>query len=142
MSRWKQVSKSRRVTRAAFLGIFWLAVVTVMPARVGYSFDQPKVANRPATSPISEARQWFEDAKYGLFIDWGIDSLLGRGESVMEKDKLSIREYAKLLPRFNPTRFDAEAWVKLAKQAGVKYITITDQAPRRVLHVRQPVDRL
>ncbi len=117
--------ETRRVTRAAFLGIFWLAVVTVVPARVGYSFDESKVAKRPATSPISEARQWFEDAKYGLFIDWGIDSLLGKGESVMDNDKLSIREYAKLLPRFNPTRFDAEAWVKLAKQAGVKYITIT-----------------
>ena len=142
MSRWKRVSKSRRGTRAAFLGICWLAVVTVVPARVGYSFDQPNVAKGPATSPIAEARQWFEDAKYGLFIDWGIDSLLGKGESVMDNDKLSIREYAKLLPRFNPTRFDAEAWVKLAKQAGVKYIMITTQAPRRVLHVRQRVDRL
>ncbi len=88
-------------------------------------FDQPEVAKRSATSRNAEARQWFEDAKFGLFIDWGIDSLLGKGEWVMDNDKLSIREYAKLLPRFNPTRFDAEAWVKLAKEAGVKYITIT-----------------
>ena len=43
----------------------------------------------------------------------------------MDHDKLPIREYAKLPPRFNPTRFDADAWVKLAKAAGAKYITIT-----------------
>jgi alpha-L-fucosidase len=45
----------------------------------------------------------------------------------MDRDKLPIREYAKLPPRFNPTRFDAEAWVKLAKAAGTKYITITSK---------------
>ena len=43
----------------------------------------------------------------------------------MENDKLPIPEYAKLPPHFNPTRFDAAAWVKLAKSAGAKYITIT-----------------
>jgi alpha-L-fucosidase len=102
------------------LGISLLAVVAGEPARVGYSFDQPEVAT-------GAARHWFEDAKYGLFVDWGVDSLLGKGEWVMNNDKLPIREYAQLLPRFNPTRFDAEAWVKLAKDAGVKYLTITSK---------------
>ena len=45
----------------------------------------------------------------------------------MEHDKLPIGEYAKLPPRFNPTRFDADAWVKLAKSAGARYITITSK---------------
>src|SRR5262249_25094820 len=43
----------------------------------------------------------------------------------MERDKLSIREYAKLPARFNPIRFDAPSWVKLAKAAGARYLTIT-----------------
>ena len=71
------------------------------------------------------ARRWFEDAKFGLFIHWGVYSLLGKGEWVMDHDKLPISEYAKLPPRFNPTRFDAVAWVKLARSAGAKYITVT-----------------
>ncbi len=71
------------------------------------------------------ARQWFQDAKLGLFVHWGVYSLLEKGEWVMDRDKLPIREYAKLPPRFNPARFDAESWVKLAKGAGARYITVT-----------------
>jgi alpha-L-fucosidase len=79
------------------------------------------------TDSNAQARRWFEDAKFGLFIHWGVYSLLGKGEWVMNNDKLPISEYEKLPPRFNPTRFDAEEWVKLAKAAGVKYITITSK---------------
>lgn len=71
------------------------------------------------------ARAWFQDAKFGLFIHWGVYSLLEKGEWVMDRDKLPITEYAKLPPRFNPTRFDPAAWVALAKDAGARYITIT-----------------
>jgi alpha-L-fucosidase len=131
MSRLKRkwVSKPRRVTRAALLGICLLAAAAGGTVRAGDPFDQPVVAKGAATSRNAEARRWFEEARYGLFIDWGIDSLLGKGEWVMNNDKLPIREYAKLPPRFNPTRFDAEAWVKLAKESGVKYITITSKHP-------------
>jgi alpha-L-fucosidase len=73
------------------------------------------------------ARSRFEDAKFGLFIHWGVYSLLGKGEWVMENDKIPVREYAKLPPRFNPVRFDAGAWVKLAKAAGARYITFTSK---------------
>jgi alpha-L-fucosidase len=72
-----------------------------------------------------EARRWFEDAKFGLFVHWGVYSLIGKGEWVMEKDKIPISEYEKLPPQFNPTKFDAEEWVKLAQAAGMKYITVT-----------------
>ena len=84
-------------------------------------------AGQPAATSDEnvQARRWFEDAKFGLFIHWGVYSLVGKGEWVMDHDKLPISEYAKLPPRFNPTRFDAAAWVKLAKSAGARYITIT-----------------
>jgi len=74
-----------------------------------------------------EARQWFKDAKFGMFIHWGVYSTLGRGEWVMEVDKMSIKNYEKLPSFFNPTQFDAKEWVKLAKDAGMKYITITSR---------------
>ena len=73
------------------------------------------------------ARSAFEDDRFGLFIHWGVYSLVGKGEWVMENDKLPIREYYKLPARFNPSRFDADVWVKLAKAAGAKYITITSK---------------
>jgi len=129
MSRWKwnPISKPKSVSRAALLAISLLAVAVAGPARVAYCFDQPVIATGANAKRNTEAKHWFEDAKFGLFIDWGIDSLLGKGEWVMHNDKLSTREYAKLLPRFNPTRFDADAWVKLAKGAGARYITITSK---------------
>ena len=71
------------------------------------------------------ARGAFQDDRFGLLIHWGIYSLLGEGEWVMEHDKLPLSEYDTLPPRLNPTRFDAAAWVKLAKDAGAKYITFT-----------------
>lgn len=72
-----------------------------------------------------ENRAWFQDAKFGLFIHWGVYSTLGDGEWVMQQQKIKTDRYELLQDFFNPQQFDAEAWVKLAKAAGMKYITIT-----------------
>lgn len=74
-----------------------------------------------------EARKWFEDAKFGLFIHWGVYSVLGDGEWVMNNQNISVDSYEKLPLFFNPVDFDAEKWVKMAKDAGMKYITITSR---------------
>ncbi|UJH90704.1 alpha-L-fucosidase [Antarcticibacterium sp. 1MA-6-2] len=74
-----------------------------------------------------EARQWFEEAKFGMFIHWGVYSNLGDGEWVMNNQNIAIENYEKLPKFFNPTKFDAEEWVKVAKDAGMKYITITSR---------------
>jgi alpha-L-fucosidase len=71
------------------------------------------------------ARQWFQDSRFGMFIHWGVYSVLGDGEWVMNNRKMSVAEYEKLAPRFDPEKFDAAAWVALAKSAGMKYITFT-----------------
>ncbi|MGH9592454.1 MAG: alpha-L-fucosidase, partial [Bryobacteraceae bacterium] len=81
---------------------------------------------RPTKENLA-ARQWFQDNKFGLFIHWGVYSVLGKGEWVMNNDKMSVAEYEKLAPRFDPEKFDAAAWVKLAKDAGMRYITITSK---------------
>ncbi|MFO0891575.1 MAG: alpha-L-fucosidase [Isosphaeraceae bacterium] len=81
----------------------------------------------PVAGPTAAARTWFEDARFGLFVHWGVYALVGKGEWVMENDRLPIAEYEKLPPRFNPTRFDAEEWVKLARAAGARYLTITSK---------------
>jgi alpha-L-fucosidase len=74
-----------------------------------------------------EAREWFQNAKFGLFIHWGVYSILGDGEWVMNNQNIAIDEYEILPSFFNPIDFDAEAWVTMAKKAGMKYITITSR---------------
>ena len=73
------------------------------------------------------ARRWFSDAKFGLFIHWGVYSQLGAGEWVMHNRKIGVADYEWLATTFNPTKFDAAAWVALAQRAGVRYITITSR---------------
>jgi alpha-L-fucosidase len=73
------------------------------------------------------AREWFQDAKFGLFIHWGVYSVLGDGEWVMNNHKMTVAEYEKLPAQFNPTEYDPAEWVRLAKAAGMKYITITSK---------------
>ncbi len=80
----------------------------------------------PAATNLA-ARTWFQDAKFGLFIHWGVYSVLGNGEWVMEQQKITKSDYQKLPAFFNPTEFNANEWVSMAKAAGMKYITITSR---------------
>lgn len=79
---------------------------------------------------------WWRDATFGLFIHWGLYSVPAgeyqgkqlnntTAEWIMQVAKIPIPEYETYAKSFNPTQFDATAWVKMAKQAGVKYIVIT-----------------
>lgn len=81
---------------------------------------------RPAPENL-QARQWFEQARFGMFIHWGVYSILGDGEWVMNNQNIPIEAYEKLPAFFNPTGFDAAQWVGIAKEAGMKYITITSR---------------
>jgi alpha-L-fucosidase len=87
-------------------------------------------AAEPPYVPTPEnlkAREWFQDAKFGLFIHWGVYSVLGDGEWVMNNKKMTVAEYEPLAARFNPTEYDPAEWVRMAKAAGMKYITITSK---------------
>lgn len=79
---------------------------------------------KPAPENL-ENREWFQDAKFGMFIHWGVYSVLGVHEWVMETQSIDKKTYEKILAFFNPTEFNAEEWVLMAKSAGMKYITIT-----------------
>jgi alpha-L-fucosidase len=81
---------------------------------------------QPAIENLA-ARRWFQDAKFGMFIHWGVYSVLGKGEWVMNNTRMSIADYEKLAPQFNPVKYDPAQWVGLAKAAGMRYITITSK---------------
>jgi alpha-L-fucosidase len=70
------------------------------------------------------ARTWFQDAKFGMFIHWGVSTELMDGEWVMQNRGIRVQEYERLAGYFNPVRFDADAWVALARAAGMRYITL------------------
>lgn len=68
---------------------------------------------------------WWTEARFGMFIHWGIYALPAQGEWIMYAQKTPVCEYEQLAQQFNPTEFDAKAWVSLAKEAGMRYIVIT-----------------
>ena len=78
-------------------------------------------------------REWFQDAKFGLFVHWGVYSIMAGGgdqgiaEWIMERKNIPIVQYEKLPGFFNPTQFDPAAWVSMVKKAGMNYITITSK---------------
>jgi alpha-L-fucosidase len=75
--------------------------------------------------PREAARAWFRDARYGLFLHYGLYSLLGRHEWVQFKETIPVAEYAKLADQFTADKFDAMAIAEFAKAAGMKYVNLT-----------------
>ena len=82
----------------------------------------------------NDPMQWFQDAKLGMFVHWGLYSQTAGewkghptrgGEHFMLYERIPLKEYALIANDFNPTEFDAEKWVKTAKDAGIKYIVYT-----------------
>ena len=78
---------------------------------------------------------WWRDARFGMFIHWGVysvpagtyngEKIKGLGEWIMSEGKIPMSDYQKFAGQFNPTNYNADEWVKLAKEAGMKYIVIT-----------------
>ena len=79
----------------------------------------------PIAPQPEEKLQWFRDAKYGMFLHWGLYSLLGRGEWTMFMDRINASDYARLADKFSAPAFDAAAWARTAKQAGMRYMVLT-----------------
>ena len=81
--------------------------------------------------------KWFNDARFGMFIHWGLYAIpageykgqrsLGIGEWIMQRLKIPVREYEQLAKQFNPTKYNPDEWVQLAQDAGMKYIVITSK---------------
>src|SRR5512132_3760142 len=122
----------RRLTAGAIAPVMAAALSVVALGFV------PQAPSPRPPDPAREARlKWFRDAKYGLFIHWGLyaipagewkgKTIPGIGEWIMNRARIPVKEYEQLASQFNPVKFDADAWVKLAKDAGMKYIVITSK---------------
>jgi alpha-L-fucosidase len=119
--------KSSGLRKIAFAFLTVFIITTQVNAQAPY---KPSAENM-------EARRWYQDAKFGLFIHWGIYSVPGgewkgqivhgNSEWIMQTAKIPIAEYEPIAAEFNPTKFNPAEWVALAKAAGMKYITITSK---------------
>jgi alpha-L-fucosidase len=109
---------NRIVRGTRFISIL-LAVLTASSfARAQWA---PMVADKDAAARIA----WWREAKFGLFMHWGVYSIPGRGEWVQWQEQIPVDEYAKLADQFHPDNFDPDAWAALAKEAGMKYTVLT-----------------
>ncbi|HTM23608.1 MAG TPA: alpha-L-fucosidase [Vicinamibacterales bacterium] len=113
-----------------------LLAILVGASLVGTGAAQTTAPKPP--DPAKEKRlEWFRDAKYGMFIHWGLYAIpagewqgrrcLGLGEWVMNRCQVPVKEYEKLASQFNPIKYNADQWVQLAQDAGMKYIVITSK---------------
>jgi len=116
-----------------------VALTVVLLAVIGTA----ALAQAPATAPEEtkeqrDARmQWWREARFGLFIHWGLyavpagvwkgQPIAGIGEWIMNRGKIPVQDYGALTSQFNPVRFNADEWVSMAKNAGMKYIIITSK---------------
>jgi len=106
------------------------AFCLLVAALAGFAGAQPPAASG-AGAEVAKLR-WFDEAKYGLFINWGLYSIPagewkgkkygGIGEWLMHDAKIPVKEYEQLAKQFNPEKFNAEEWAQLAEDAGMKYL--------------------
>jgi alpha-L-fucosidase len=100
--------------------------------------SHPPPGEAPSTAQPSgpvDRMAWWHEARFGMFIHWGLyavpagtykgEKVDGFGEWIMERARIPVADYAKLAADFDPTAFDADAWVRTAQEAGMKYIVFT-----------------
>ncbi len=91
----------------------------------------------PKVLAIDERMEWWREARFGMFIHWGVYALpagiwdgrqIGNiGEWIMNRGKIPVADYQRMAKKFNPVKYDPDAWVRMAKDAGMKYIVITSK---------------
>jgi alpha-L-fucosidase len=118
----------------------YLSLIVASSFLMASAFARAQTGNTSPTETkvVHDARMaWWRDAKFGMFIHWGVysvpagfyhdQSVKGIGEWIMNKGKIPMAEYQLYAKEFNPVKFNADDWVKAAKDAGMKYIVITSK---------------
>lgn len=81
-----------------------------------YKFDRNEYNKR---------MEWYKDARFGMFIHWGLYSIPARGEWIRSYERITQEDYMQYFDEFNPTDYDPRAWARAAKEAGMKYVVLT-----------------
>src|SRR5277367_5787668 len=106
-----------------------LAATSASSATVHGRTSVPTTGSQAASEAEDADRirrmKWWHQARFGMFIHWGLYSVLGRHEWAMEEEGIPVAEYQLLANRFTPKPNAARDWARLAKQAGQKYMVMT-----------------
>ncbi|HJZ69160.1 MAG TPA: alpha-L-fucosidase, partial [Blastocatellia bacterium] len=113
-----------QLTRRDYLKLMG-AGAAVAASTLSTNAGSPALETSDEKSDRARRMQWWHEAKFGMFIHWGLYSVLGRHEWVMENEGVSVAEYEQLAKRFNPKPNAARDWAKLARRAGQKYMVMT-----------------
>ncbi len=132
--------KRSRQWTVVLLGLFCLlaTILAVGCDQSGDSFAGISLSKKdPAPLTDDQRMEWWRDARFGMFIHWGLyavpagtyngQRIPGIGEWIMNKGQIPVKEYEKFAGQFNPIGFNADKWVRIAKDAGMKYIVITSK---------------
>lgn len=129
------INKTGRKWMAVGATVVSLLIALFILASCGQK--SPSGGARDKTLTQDERMDWWRDARFGLFIHWGVyavpagtykgERINGGGEWIMNTAHIPVAEYEKYAPQFNPIGFRADEWVRLAKNAGMKYIVITSK---------------
>lgn len=122
---------TQTVTRSICLLLMLLAFQTSLLAESSWPYADETAAQRDSRMA------WWRQARFGMFIHWGVYSVPagtyngkqidGIGEWIMLRGKIPVAEYKAYAKQFNPVKYDPDSWVRLAKEAGMKYIVITSK---------------
>src|SRR5688572_14547839 len=120
--------------------VFLILVITSFSGSLAREEGAAKPIRASAPESTAERDQrmkWWREARFGMFIHWGLYAVPAGeykgqrskriGEWIMEWANIPRAEYEKFAPQFNPVKFDAREWVRIAKDAGMKYIVITSK---------------
>jgi alpha-L-fucosidase len=115
-------------SRRSFLGASATAAALSAAGCARREALKPAPEQAEAPPPDHEHRiAWWREAKFGMFVHWGLYSVLGRHEWVMENEGIPVSEYEQLAGQFKPKPNAARDWARLAKRAGMKYMVMTSK---------------
>jgi alpha-L-fucosidase len=112
-----------------------MKLLTITQIAAAALFSMCSLVQAETKAEFDQRMEWFREARFGMFIHWGLYSVPAgewKGQKfdsnvewIQSHAKIPVADYTPLKDRFNPAKYDPEAWVKLAKDAGMKYIVIT-----------------
>src|SRR5215469_11606042 len=101
-----------------------LLIVSSLHISTAFSQDKPSIFNEPSAAK-QERMKWWTDARFGMFIHWGLYSLGARHEWLKHNEHMTNEEYQKYFDVFSPDHFDPKKWAAQAKASGMKYAVLT-----------------
>ena len=118
--------------------LLFAGLLSGLPVGTASGQTAPTWPYKNETEEQRDARMaWWREARFGMFIHWGVyavpagtykdKQIGGIGEWIMLRGEIPVAAYKAFAKEFNPVKYDADAWVRLAKEAGMKYIVITSK---------------